>query len=157
MKKFIILLLVVFQTKLFALSFSIAPTEFHVSLDKNQFYEAYIMNNTFSPLRIEVYKEDVKGYEDKSLTDDITIFPRIISIRPGGKQLVKFKVKLDPKREKGVYRSLLVFRESPNNIKTVSKSNNNSLETKLNFLTEIAIGVKGEKKWKKIYWYYFYW
>ena len=136
------------STNLFALSFSIAPTEFDISLDKNQLHEAYIMNNTFSPLRIEIYKEDVKGYEDKSITEDIIIFPKIISIRPGGKQLVRFKVKPNPSREKGVYRSLLVFRESPNNVKTISKNENGNFETKLNFITEIwqNSGVKGEKK-----------
>ncbi|MGK4199579.1 hypothetical protein [Fusobacterium sp. HC1336] len=147
MKRILVILVVVLcSTNLFALSFSIAPTEFDISLDKNQLHEAYIMNNTFSPLRIEIYKEDVKGYEDKSITEDIIIFPKIISIRPGGKQLVRFKVKPNPSREKGVYRSLLVFRESPNNIKTISKNENGNFETKLNFITEIAIGVKGEKK-----------
>ena len=147
MKRILVILVVVLcSTNLFALSFSIAPTEFDISLDKNQLHEAYIMNNTFSPLRIEIYKEDVKGYEDKSITEDIIIFPKIISIRPGGKQLVKFKVKPNPSREKGVYRSLLVFRESPNNVKTISKNENGNFETKLNFITEIAIGVKGEKK-----------
>lgn len=147
MKRILVILVVVLcSTNLFALSFSIAPTEFDISLDKNQLNEAYIMNNTFSPLRIEIYKEDVKGYEDKSITEDIIIFPKIISIRPGGKQLVRFKVKPNPSREKGVYRSLLVFRESPNNVKTISKNENGNFETKLNFITEIAIGVKGEKK-----------
>lgn len=147
MKRILVILVVVLcSTNLFALSFSIAPTEFDISLDKNQLHEAYIMNNTFSPLRIEIYKEDVKGYEDKSITEDIIIFPKIISIRPGGKQLVRFKVKPNPSREKGVYRSLLVFRESLNNIKTISKNENGNFETKLNFITEIAIGVKGEKK-----------
>ena len=147
MKRILVILVVVLcSTNLFALSFSIAPTEFDISLDTNQLHEAYIMNNTFSPLRIEIYKEDVKGYEDKSITEDIIIFPKIISIRPGGKQLVRFKVKPNPSREKGVYRSLLVFRESPNNVKTISKNENGNFETKLNFITEIAIGVKGEKK-----------
>ena len=147
MKRILVILVVVLcSTNLFALSFSIAPTEFDISLDKNQLHQAYIMNNTFSPLRIEIYKEDVKGYEDKSITEDIIIFPKIISIRPGGKQLVRFKVKPNPSREKGVYRSLLVFRESPNNVKTISKNENGNFETKLNFITEIAIGVKGEKK-----------
>lgn len=147
MKRILVILVVVLcSTNLFALSFSIAPTEFDISLDKNQLHEAYIMNNTFSPLRIEIYKEDVKGYEDKSITEDIIIFPKIISIRPGGKQLVRFKVKPNPSREKGIYRSLLVFRESPNNVKTISKNENGNFETKLNFITEIAIGVKGEKK-----------
>lgn len=146
MKKILTVLMLVFQAKIFALSFSVAPTEFDISLDKNQLHEAYIMNNTFSPLRIEVYKEDIKGYEDMSMTDDIIIFPKIVSIRPGGKQLVRFKVKPNPERKKGVYRSLLVFRENPNNVKSIAKNKDNGFETKLNFITEIAIGVKGEKK-----------
>lgn len=146
MKKVLIMLVTLSVTKIFALSFSIAPTEFHISLDKNQLYEAYIMNNTFTPLRIEVYKEDIKGYETRGLAEDIIIFPKIISIRPGGKQLIRFKIKPNPNREKGEYRALLVFRESPNNVKTVSKNIDSNFETKLNFITEIAIGVKGEKK-----------
>ena len=146
MKKIVAIFMTIFSVNLFALSFSVAPTEFNISLDKKQLYEAYIMNNTFSPLRIEIYKEDIKGYEDKSITEDIIVFPKIVSIRPGGKQLVRFKVKPNPERKKGVYKSLLVFRENPNNIKTVSKSTKDGFETKLNFITEIAIGVRGEKK-----------
>lgn len=146
MKKILIMIMILFKVKLFALSFSVAPTEFEISLEKNQLYEVYIMNNTFSPLRIEIYKEDIKGYEDKSLTEDIIIFPKIVSIRPGGKQLVRFKIKPNPARKKGSYRSLLVFRENPNSIKTISKTSTDDFETKLNFITEIAIGIKGEKK-----------
>ncbi len=48
----------------------------------------YIINNTPTPLRIETYLEAADSFENFNLNDDITIFPKIISIKPGAKQTI---------------------------------------------------------------------
>lgn len=130
----------------FSLNFSIAPTEFEVDLTKNATYEAHILNNTAESLRIEIYLENALGYEEKTLIDDIIIFPKVVSIRPGGKQTIRFRIKENKLKQKGSYKSLLVFREKPSKIKKHTDRMNQNFSTKLSFITEIAIAIKGEKK-----------
>lgn len=129
-----------------ALNFSVAPTEFKVDLNKNSIEEVYLMNNTATPLRIETYVETARGYDGKDLNEEIVIFPKKISIRPGGNQTIRFRVKAT-ERELGQYKSLIVFREIPQQIKKEKvDGKRNNFETNLNFVTEIAIGVTGEKR-----------
>ena len=149
LKKLILIFLLGFKS--FSLNFSIAPTEFEVDLNKNSIHEVYVMNNTAEPLRIEAYTEIIPEYLENNLIDDIVIFPKIISIRPGGnrpggKQTIRFKVKENKNKQIGVYKNLMVFREVPNRIKKISTNSESQFSTKLSFITEIAIGIKGEKK-----------
>ena len=88
----------------------------------------------------------IPEYLENNLIDDIVIFPKIISIRPGGKQTIRFKVKENKNKQIGVYKNLMVFREVPNRIKKISTNSESQFSTKLSFITEIAIGIKGEKK-----------
>ena len=144
LKKLILIFLLGFKS--FSLNFSIAPTEFEVDLNKNSIHEVYVMNNTAEPLRIEAYTEIIPEYLENNLIDDIVIFPKIIYIRPGGKQTIRFKVKENKNKQIGVYKNLMVFREVPNRIKKISTNSESQFSTKLSFITEIAIGIKGEKK-----------
>lgn len=129
----------------FSLNFSIAPTSFNLDLSKNETNEAYIINNTSAPLRIEIYLDEAEGFENKSLSSNIMIFPKLISVKPGGKQSVRFKIKSTEKLEKGKYKSLLVFREKPKEIKQKTEEDD-GFSTEFNFITEIAIGITGEKR-----------
>lgn len=143
MKKLLIFLIISFST--FALNFSIAPTKFDLDLSKNETKEAYIINNTSAPLRVEIYLDKAEGYEDKNLNSNIVVFPKLVSVKPGGKQSIRFKVKSSEELEKGEYKSLLVFREKPKEIKQKTQESE-EFSTDFNFITEIAIGVRGEKK-----------
>ncbi|WP_443864222.1 fimbria/pilus periplasmic chaperone [Fusobacterium ulcerans] len=149
MKKllFIILLLNI-SILSYSLNFSVAPTGFVVDLKSSTTKEIYITNNTSQPMRLEAFfTSDPEFGEKYNLNSDITIFPKTISIKPGSKQTVRFRVKPDSKIQSGEYKSYLTFREVPQNIKTVPNNNaeNKSLETSLNVITEIAIGIYGQK------------
>lgn len=71
----------------------------------------------------------------------------MISIKPGAKQTIRFRVKPNTEMADGEYKSLLIFKEVPKEIKTtiVSDENNKGLSTELTFITEVAIGVSGIK------------
>lgn len=149
MKKIILIfILAIFSTLSYSLNFSIAPTKFEVDLNKRETQEAFIINNTSSPLRIEVYLDTLEGYEEKNLNSNIVIFPKKVSVRPGGKQTVRFRVKDIENLKDGEYKSLLVFKEIPKDIKTTGTNKSDEIITEFSFITELAvriIGVKGEK------------
>lgn len=145
MSKIILLFYFIISISTFSLNFSIAPTKFDLDLSKSETKEAYIINNTSSPLRVEIYLDKAEGYENKDLNSNIVIFPKLISIKPGGKQSVRFKVKSTENLEKGKYKSLLVFREKPKEIKQKIQESE-KFSTEFKFITEIAIGVTGEKR-----------
>lgn len=150
MKKIIyILILLLSSTISYSLNFSIAPTKFEIDLNKVATQEAYIINNTSTPLRVEVYLDTADGYEENNLNSNIVIFPKKISIRPGGKQTVRFRAKGTNELKDGKYKSLLVFKEIPAEIKTTNTKTSNGIVTDFSFITELAVGitgVKGEKK-----------
>ena len=126
------------------LNFSVSPTKFEVDLSKDGTYEAYLLNNTPNPLRIEVYTEVPKRYEENNLNKNIVIYPKKISIKPGGKKEIRFKVKSIKNIDKKTFKTLLVFRESLPNIKEKIETRNSGVNMNLNFITEIAIGVYGK-------------
>ena len=69
-------------------------------------------------------------------------------MRPGGKQTVRFRVKDTENLKDGEYRSLLVFKEIPKDVKTTGTNKSDEIITEFSFITELAvriIGVKGEK------------
>lgn len=147
MKKliFFIYFLILYENIL-GLSFSIAPTKFQVDLQKTSNHEVYLINNTASPLRIKIYTEAPKSYEKYNLNENIVIFPKIISIKPGSKQEVRFRVKPSENiKEKGEYRSFLVFEEVLPEIKTKNiEENETKVGTELKIITETVINVFGE-------------
>lgn len=128
----------------YCVNFSVSPTKFEVDLSKDGTYEAYLLNNTPNPLRIEVYTEVPKGYEENNLNKNIIIYPKKISIKPGGKKEIRFKVKGIKNIDKKTFKTLLVFRESLPNIKEKIETRNSGINMNLNFITEIAIGVYGK-------------
>lgn len=72
----------IFNYSAWSLNFSLAPTKFQVDLSKTSTYEASLINNIAKPLRIKVYTEIPKSYENHNLDENITVFPKIISIKP---------------------------------------------------------------------------
>ena len=148
MKKiFVFFMTFIIGINLYALNFSVAPTSFKVELKKPVTQEVYIINNTPAPLRIETHLEAADSFENFNLNNDITVFPKMISIKPGAKQTIRFRIKPNPEMKNGEYRSLLIFKEVPKEIKTVitDNQNNKGLSTELTFITEVAIGVSGIK------------
>ncbi|MDU1910502.1 fimbria/pilus periplasmic chaperone [Fusobacterium sp.] len=146
MKKiFTFLMIFTIGTAIYALNFSVAPTSFQVELKKPVTQEVYIINNTPAPLRIETYLEAAESFDNFSLNNNITVFPKMISIKPGSKQTIRFRVKPEAAMKDGEYKSLLVFKEVPQEIKTIviNDKDNKGLSTEVSFITEVAIGVSG--------------
>ena len=94
MKKIIILcLFIIIGTLSFALNFTIYPTKFEVDLSKSSTQEMYIVNNTDSPLRVGIAPESDKKFgENYNLNSNIKVFPKVVSVKPAGKQIVRFRV-----------------------------------------------------------------
>lgn len=90
----------------YCVNFSVSPTKFEVDLSKNNIFEVHLLNNTSKPLRLEVYTEIPVGYEDSNLNDNIVIFPKKVSIKPGGKKEVRFKVEAIENKEKKNFKTL---------------------------------------------------
>lgn len=143
---YIIFMLAIFNFS-YGLNFTVAPISFEISLEKAITEEVILINNTPKPLRIEAYIDILEGYEEKNLNSNIVIFPKKISIKPGGKQVIRFRVKPSENMQAGKYKSLLVFQEIPSEIKT---ENSNGTLSKISagfqLITELAIIVTGVKK-----------
>lgn len=144
MKKFFIISIFFISSLIsYALNFSIYPTRFEVDMKKSNTQELYITNNTSSPLRIEIFPESDKEFgKDYNLNSNITIFPKVISIKPAGKQTVRFRVKPSENIKNGELKSFITFREITNEIKTKNTENkNNSISSEVKLITEISIPV----------------
>ena len=150
MKKlsFIILLLAVSFVS-YSLNFSVMPTGFVVDLDKVSTQEVYVTNNTSAPLRLEAYfGSDTNFGEEFNLNSNSVIFPKIIAIKPGAKQTIRFRTKPDANMKDGEYKSYLTFKEIPQEIKIVpggEENNNTAMSTNLQMITEISISVFGQR------------
>ena len=146
MKKFLfIILLLSFSVLSYSLNFSVAPTGFSVELDKTSTQEITIINNTAEPLRLAAsFQSDSEFGEKYNLNSNLTIFPKIISLKPAGKQIVRFRVKPDSSIKDGEYKSLLTLTELPGEIKTIPNENNSqTVSSTLKMITEINVAVYG--------------
>lgn len=133
-----------FSITAWSLNFSIAPTKFEADLSKITNHEVHLINNTSRPLRIKVYTEAPKSYENYNLNENITIFPKMISIKPGAKQEIRFRIKPSKNIKDGEYRSFLIFEEMPSGIKKEISGKTEELITDLKVITEVAVNVFGE-------------
>ncbi|WP_349764046.1 fimbria/pilus periplasmic chaperone [Fusobacterium sp. SYSU M8D902] len=144
MKKFLYIILFIINIAIaYSLNFSVVPTRYEVELTKVSTNEIYITNNTTEPMRLEAYIEGDKRFgENYNLNDDIVIFPKKIFIKAGGRQTVRFRVKPNSKYIDGEYKSYVVFKEVPYEIKNEDKS---SRLTNVNLITEIGVPIYGTK------------
>lgn len=147
MKKLYISFLLLFINLIaFATNFSVAPTRFELKVDKVTTNEVYLTNNTNKPLRIETYLESDKTFgENYNLNSNITIFPKVVTIKPAGKQIVRFRVKPGTNLKDGEHKSYIVFKEVPLEIKNIGEKNTLVGETSPNIviLAELGISVYG--------------
>lgn len=150
MKKlaFITFLLIISLTS-YSLNFSVMPTGFVVDLDKVSTQEVYITNNTSAPLRLEAYfGSDTNFGEEFNLNSNSVIFPKIIALKPGAKQTIRFRTKPNADMKEGEYKSYLTFKEIPQEIKTTpggEENNKTAMSTNLQMITEISISVFGQR------------
>ncbi len=143
MKKGILsLILFTFLSSLsLAFNFSVAPTRFELKLDKINTNEVILINNTSQPMRLESYLEAPKGYEKYNLNNDIKLYPKMVAIKPGGKQTVRFRVKPSSGMKPGEYKSYIVFKEVP--VKSEVKQSTDKVDVQIKMITEVGISVYG--------------
>ena len=145
MKKiFLNSLFIMISTICFALDFSVYPTNFNLDITKVNTEELYIINNTTTSLKIEVFPETSEDYGEKhSLNSDIKIFPKMVVIKPAGKQAIRFRVL--PSKKEGEFKSYITFKELPK-IAHQENNTNNSVQSNIGILAEISIPVYGRGK-----------
>lgn len=126
-------------------SFYVMPTRFELKIDKVATNEVYINNNTNRPLRIETYIEGDSDFgKEYNLDSNIAVFPKVVAIKPGGKQVVRFRVKPGQNLKDGEYKSYIVFKEVPGEIKTQGEKKAGDGElTNVSILTELGISIYG--------------
>ena len=141
MKKIISIMFLMLSIKMFALDYTVFPTRFNFNLNRMNTEEITIINNTLHPLRIEVFTEaDNRFSKEHNLNKNIKIFPKLVSIKPAGKQIVRFRV--TPHKEDGEFKSYITFKELER--KTQKKSSeNNQIISDVQMLAELSIPVYG--------------
>ena len=143
MKKIFLINLFI-TTICFALDFSVYPTNFNLDITKINTEEMYIVNNTTSCLKIEIFPEIDESYgEEYSLNSNIKIFPKIVVVKPAGKQAVRFRV--IPSKKEGEFKSYITFKELPKTSHT-EEENINHVQTSIGMLAEISIPIYGRGK-----------
>lgn len=143
MKKIGILFMLMVKLS-YSLNFSVYPTRFDVDSKKVGIYEMEVINNTLEPLRIEIFSEEDKEFgEEYNLNEGITIVPKTIFLKPGGSQVSRFRFRPSSKLKDGQYKSNLIFKEIPAEIKTETGVQNQEtgLTSNIKFITEMAIPV----------------
>ncbi|MCF2612389.1 molecular chaperone [Fusobacterium perfoetens] len=146
MKKLYIFLSLLFINMFaYGVNFAVAPTRFEIKIDKVVTNEVYIFNNTKKPLRIETYTESDNDFgSEYNLDSNIVVFPKIVSIKPGGRQTVRFRVKPGQNLKDGEYKSYIIFKEVPSEIKSYGENSSEEvLTSKVTILTELGISVYG--------------
>lgn len=143
MKIRVLLLFFMIFFKGYGLNFLVEPTRFDVDLENPKTYELFVVNNTGKILRLGI---EIEETDKPSLRDNISIFPKKISVKPGRRATFRFTVRNIEKLKKGKYDNLIVIKELDyNQDNFINNENDENLSFELNFNTEIALHIFGEK------------
>lgn len=154
MKKILITSLLLFITSLsYSFNIRVAPTGFIEDISKTVAREVYVMNETTEPMRVMVDIEEDPLYEKYSLIDNIKVFPKVLSIPPKGKRLVRFRLVPDEDMTDGEYKAYLIFKELANerskeDMVSDIKDDSKGVKLDIKMLTEMGIsiyGIRGER------------
>lgn len=144
MKKIIFGMFLTLTSIVSAISFTVYPTRFEIDSKAVGIYEAEVVNNTQEPLRVTMYTEEDPNFgKDYNINENIVVVPKNISLKPGTSQTIRFRFKPDKNKMNGEYKSNIIFKEIPLDIKSVSKANDNTegMTSNVRFITEMAIPV----------------
>lgn len=143
MKKIIVGTFIILTTITNAISFTVYPTRFEIDSKSVGIYEAEVVNNTEEPLRVTMYTEEDDNFgKEHNINENIVVVPKNIALKPGASQTVRFRFKPDKNKTDGEYKSNIIFKEIPLDIKSVSKAENNeNMTSNIRFITEMAIPV----------------
>lgn len=140
---FTLLSLFLLNSSLFAMSIQVAPQRFIFRIDRPVTEEVIVTNTSQQQIRVKIYPEMVpKQISEEYLGEWVVIYPRVLSLEPGQKRLVRFSVRPPENLENGEYRSLLFFEElPPPNESTTSQG---KLELNFQLLTKLGINLYGQ-------------
>lgn len=143
MKKIIVGTFIILTTITNAISFTVYPTRFEIDSKSVGIYEAEVVNNTEEPLRVTMYTEEDDNFgKEHNINENIVVVPKNIALKPGASQTVRFRFKPDKNKIDGEYKSNIIFKEIPLDIKSVSKAENNeNMTSNVRFITEMAVPV----------------
>lgn len=143
MKKIIVGIFIILTTITNAISFTVYPTRFEIDSKSVGIYEAEVVNNTEEPLRVTMYTEEDDNFgKEYNINENIVVVPKNIALKPGASQTVRFRFKPDKNKTDGEYKSNIIFKEIPLDIKSVSKAENNeNMTSNVRFITEMAVPV----------------
>lgn len=143
MKKIIVGIFIILTTITNAISFTVYPTRFEIDSKSVGIYEAEVVNNTEEPLRVTMYTEEDDNFgKEHNINENIVVVPKNIALKPGASQTVRFRFKPDKNKIDGEYKSNIIFKEIPLDIKSVSKAENNeNMTSNVRFITEMAVPV----------------
>lgn len=143
MKKIIVGIFIILTTITNAISFTVYPTRFEIDSKSVGIYEAEVVNNTEEPLRVTMYTEEDDNFgKEHNINENIVVVPKSIALKPGASQTVRFRFKPDKNKTDGEYKSNIIFKEIPLDIKSVSKAENNeNMTSNVRFITEMAVPV----------------
>lgn len=143
MKKIIVGIFIILTTITNAISFTVYPTRFEIDSKSVGIYEAEVVNNTEEPLRVTMYTEEDDNFgKEHNINENIVVVPKNIALKPGASQTVRFRFKPDKNKTDGEYKSNIIFKEIPLDIKSVSKAENNeNMTSNVRFITEMAVPV----------------
>lgn len=144
MKKIIFGMFLTLTSIVSAISFTVYPTRFEIDSKAVGIYEAEVINNTQEPLRVTMYtEEDANFGKEYNINENILVVPKSISLKPGASQTVRFRFKPNKNKLDGEYKSNIIFKEIPLDIKSMSKveENTKGMTSNVRFITEMAIPV----------------
>lgn len=144
MKKIIFGIYILLVTVSSAVSFTVYPTRFELNSKEMGIYEAEVVNNTQEPLRVTMYTEEDSNFgKEYNINECIVVVPKNISLKPGASQTIRFRFKPDKNKLDGEYKSNIIFKEIPLDIKSMNKaeSNEKDMTSNVRFITEMAIPV----------------
>lgn len=142
MKKIFLITFMIITSSIYSLDYAVFPTRFNIDIKKMNTNEIEVINNTIEPLRLQVFVEADEDFgKDYNLNKKIRIFPKVLFIRPAGRQIVKFRVL--PLNKSGEYKSYIRFKQLENLDRNKNLSRNTGITTNIHMLASLAIPIYG--------------
>lgn len=119
----------------------ITPTKIELDLNKTSVTDIYLQNSGKEVMKLIPYFETPSDFEDKGLEKELKYFPKFIVLMPKEQKIVKLLFENNPEKnwkEDQVYKTYIIFKELPNDIKSISEDNTLIVH-------EVGISIIGKK------------
>jgi len=109
-----IILFFILTTTIFA-NFEVAPQIQELNLDKQFTQTIHLKNGTNKVKKIKIYpqKPSDQKSEELYMGDWVIVYPKIVYLKPNGKQTIRMAARVPKGLKDGEYRAQLVFEELP--------------------------------------------